>query len=144
MASEKDRRDPSDNEAGTSEGESVEGSDAGAAEAEPEVAAARHNYNLRPKRKVPDNTGEPAHAKKNEIAPGVGLVADHNHVGGPDIGDPLVIVKDRVEANHNEFESQGTPVPRGRVVDRSGGVAWNIPVPRAKGRTRLSDEETDR
>jgi hypothetical protein len=59
MESEEDKRGSSDNDEGTSESESEEGSDAVAAEVEPEVAAARHNDNLRPKHKVPDPNREP-------------------------------------------------------------------------------------
>jgi hypothetical protein len=32
----------------------------------------------------------------------------------------------------------------GKVVDRSGGVAWDIPVLRAEGRTRRANENTER
>ena len=70
MENEGDDREFPDNDEGTSESESEEGSDAVAAEVEPEVAAARHNYNLRPKRKVPDPTREPELTAKDSIAPG--------------------------------------------------------------------------
>ena len=84
MESEEDKRGSSDNEEGISGSESVEGSDADAAEVEPEVAAARHNYNPRSKRGVLVDVEEPMHVKKNKIAPGVGVVADRYHVGGRD------------------------------------------------------------
>ena len=84
MESEEDKRGSSDNEEGISGSESVEGSDADAAEAELEVAAVRHNCNPRSKRGVPVDIEEPMHVKKNKIAPGVGVVADRYHVGGRD------------------------------------------------------------
>ena len=84
MESEEDKRGSSDNEEGISGSESVEGSDADAVEVEPEVAAARHNYNPRSKRGVSVEIEEPMHVKKNKIAPGVGVVADRYHVGGRD------------------------------------------------------------
>ena len=83
MESEEDKRGSSDNE-GVSGSESVEGSDAVAAEVEPEVAAARHNYNPRSKRGVSVDIEEPMHVKKNKTAPGVGVVAGRYHVGGRD------------------------------------------------------------
>ena len=144
MESEEDKRGSSDNEECISGSESVEGSDAVAAEVEPEVAAARHNYNLRSKRKVPDPTMEPAPTEKDGIAPGGGVEADHNRVGGREPDDPgkkrgencdssdPVVDKDGVDASPFELESRRTNVPRGRIVDKSGGVAWEIPVPRTK------------
>ena len=156
MESEEDKRGSSDNDEGTSEPESKEGSDAVAAEVEPEVAAARHNYNLRSKHKVPDPTMEPALTVKDSIAPGAGVEADHNRVGGRDLNDPgkkrganrdssdPVVDKDKVDSNPVGRESPRTPDPRDRVVDRSGGVAWDIPVTRAKGRTRRPNEKADK
>ena len=156
MESEEDKRGSSDNEEGISGSESVEGSDAVAAEVEPEVAAARHNYNLRSKYKVPDPTREPELTVKDSTAPGAGVEAGHNRVGGRDLDDPgkkrganrdssdPVVDKDGVDASPFEPESRRTNVPRGRVVDKSGGVAWEIPVPRTKSRTERPGEETDR
>ena len=117
MESEEDKRGSSDDEEGTSGSESVEGPDAVAAEVEPEVAAARHNYNLRPKHKVPDHTREPEPTEKDGIAPGAGVEADHNRVGGREPDDPgkkrganrdsldPVVDKDGVDASPFGLES---------------------------------------
>ena len=76
MASEEEREDLSDQEESVSETESSEGSDAGRADAEPVVVAAQHNYNLRPKRGLPDSVAGAAQTNKNEVAPGVGVEAN--------------------------------------------------------------------
>ena len=145
-----------DSEESSSEAGTVESSDDGADEATPAAAGAQHNYNLRSKRVVPGTTEEPALAKQNDIAPGVGVVADHNSVGGRDASKPTdkrgansVSVKlagKRVEADSNPAETEVRTLrdPHPQVVDRSGGVAWSIPVPRARGRPRRPDEEVER
>ena len=51
---------------------------------EPEAANTKHNYNMRAKRTAPDPTVELVRAKSDANAPGVGVVADHYHVGGRD------------------------------------------------------------
>jgi len=156
MESEEDKRESSDSEEGSSGSESVEGPDAVAAEVEPEVAAARHNYNLRSKRKVPDPTRELELTVKDSIASGAGVEADKNHVGGRDAGEAgkkrganhdsslPATRKDKVDSDPVGRESSRTTDPRDRVVDRSGGVAWDIPVTRAKGRTRRPNEKADK
>ena len=84
MESDGGHEDLSDTEADTSEAESVAGTDPGEAEVEPEVTVRRHNYNLRPKRRAPVLDGDDVQAKEIEIAPGAGVVADKNQVGGRD------------------------------------------------------------
>ena len=139
----------SSSEAGTSAG-----SDGGADEVAP-AAAAQHNYNLRTKRVVPGTGEEPALAKKDGIAPGVGVVADQNTVGGRDASKPTAKrtndgdaagrtrENSRVDSSPVETEARTIRDPPPQVVDRSGGVAWNIPVLRAKGRPRRPDERTE-
>ena len=148
--------DFSDTEADTSGAEGVAGTDPGEAEVEPEVTVRRHNYNLRPKRRAADPDGDDVQAKGIEIAPGAGVVADNNHAGGRDAGEAgkkrganhdsslPATRKDKVDSNPVGRESPRTPDPRDRVVDRSGGVAWDIPVTRAKGRARRSNEKADK
>ena len=60
------------------------GSDDEAGEAAPAAAAKQHNYDSRSKRVVSDAVGKPTPVKKDKIAPGGGVVADHYHVGGRD------------------------------------------------------------
>ena len=76
--------DLSGTEADTSEAESVARTDPGEAEVEPEVTARRHNYNLRPKRRAAVPDGDDVQAKEIANAPGAGVVADKNQVGGRD------------------------------------------------------------
>ena len=83
-------------------------------------------------------------------------MADKNHVGGRDAGEAgkrwgtdhdssaPATRKDKVDSDPVGRESPRTPGPRDRVVDRSGGVAWDIPVTRAKGRTRRPNEKADK
>ena len=61
-----------------------EGSETEASEVEPEPAAVSHGYNLRPKRAAARAAAASGRYKKDVIAPGEGVVADHNHVGGRD------------------------------------------------------------
>ena len=86
MESDGGHEDLPDTGADTSEAESVAGTDPCKAEVEPEVTVRQHNYNLRPKRRAPALDGDDAQAKGIEIAPGAGVVADKNHVGGRDAG----------------------------------------------------------
>src|SRR5271165_6708737 len=156
MESDRGHEDLPDTGADTSEAESVAGTDLGKAEVEPEVTVRQHNYNLRPKRKGPVSDRDDVQAKEREIAPGAGVVADKNHVGGRDAGEAgkkrganhdsslPATRKDKVDSNPVGRESPRTPDPRDRVVDRSGGVAWDIPVTRAKGRTRRPNEKADK
>ena len=83
-------------------------------------------------------------------------MADKNHVGGRDAGEAgkrwgtdhdssaPATRKDKVDSDPVGRESPRTPGPRDRVVDRSGGVAWDIPVTRVKGRTRRPNEKADK
>ena len=144
-----------DTGADTSEAESVAETDPGEAEVEPEVTVRRHNYNLRPKRRAPVLDGDDVQAKAIEIAPGVGVVADQNTVGGRDTSKPTAKrtndgdaagrtrENSRVDSSPVETEARTIRDSPPQVVDRSGGVAWNIPVLRAKGRPRRPDERTE-
>jgi len=67
----------------SSDGDS-EDSESELGEAGPEVVAAGHGYNLRPKRAAARAEAASGRYKKDVIAPGEGVVADHNHVGGRD------------------------------------------------------------
>ena len=67
----------------TSDGES-EGSESENSEVEPERTAADHGYNLRPKRAAARAAAASGRYKKDVIAPGAGVVADHRCVGGRD------------------------------------------------------------
>ena len=141
----------SDHEEGRSEVESGEGSEAGAADAEPVFAAVQHNYNTRSKGVIPNPSVESVKDKNSDVAPGVGVVAEHNRVDGRDTGYAAkrrgsksdssrpARAKDRIVPKPVEHESQETNRRRDAVVDRSGGVAWNIPVSKAKGWTGRSD-----
>ena len=62
----------------------TEGSESESSEVEPEPAAVGHGYNLRPKRAAAGAAAASGRYKKDVIAPGEGVVADHNHVGGRD------------------------------------------------------------
>ena len=84
MESDGGHEDLPDSGADTSEAESVAGTDPGEAEVEPEVTVRRPNYNLRPKLRAPVLDGAAERAKEVEIAPGAGVVADKNQVGGRD------------------------------------------------------------
>ena len=155
MASEEEREDLSDQEESVSETESSEGSDAGMADAEPVVVAAQHNYNLRPKRRLPDSVAGAAQTNKNEVAPGVGVEANKVPVGGRDHGDPAkrkdgdlrspasAVEKNRTDLDAVDADSRLMPDQRDRVIDRAGGVSWNISVPRTPGRTGRLGEEAD-
>ena len=84
MEDETDPRDPDLlEELVTSDGDS-EGSESEFGEAEPEVAAAGHGYNLRSKQTGAGAATAPVRSKKDAIAPGAGVVADRYHVGGRD------------------------------------------------------------
>ena len=84
MENETDLRDPDLlEELVTSDGES-EGSESEDSEVEPERTAANHGYNLRPKRTEAGAARAPARNKKNAIAPGEGVEADTDRVGGRD------------------------------------------------------------
>ena len=155
MASEEEREDLSDQEESVSETESSEGSDAGMADAEPVVVAAQHNYNLRSKRVVPDSVAGTAQTNRNEVAPGVGVEANKVPVGGRDHDDPAkrkdgdlrspapAVEKNRTKLDAVDADSRVTSDPRDRVIDRAGGVSWNIPVPRTQGRTERLGKEAD-
>ena len=84
MESEDRLEDLSDPEESSSEAGTWAGLDDEAEEAAPAAAATQHNYDLRSKRVVSDAVWKPTPVKKNKIAPGVGVVADHYHVGGRD------------------------------------------------------------
>ena len=139
MASEEEREDLSDQEESVSETESSEGSDAGMADAEPVVVAAQHNYNLRPKRGLPDSVTGAAQTNKSEVAPGVGVEANKVPVGGRDHGDPAkrkdgnlrspapAVEKNRINLGAVVADSRLMSDQRDRVVDRAGGVSWHIP-----------------
>ena len=82
MADETDPRGPDLlEELVTSDGDSG-GSESEFGEAERQVAAAGHGYNWRSKQTRAGAATAPVRSKKDTIAPGVGVVADHNHVGG--------------------------------------------------------------
>ena len=87
MESDGGHEDLPDTGAGTSEAESVAGTDRSESEVEPEVTVRQRNYNLRPKRRASVPDGDEVQAKESEIAPGAGVVADKNHVGGRDAGE---------------------------------------------------------
>ena len=142
-----DETEESSSEAGT-----FEGSDDGADEA---ATAAQHNYNLRTKRVAPGTTEEPALTKKSDIAPGVGVEAHKHIVGGRDANKPTAkrgVEREaagaarevvRADSAPTEAGARSTRDPPPQVVDRSGGVAWSIPVLRARGRPRPPDEGTE-
>ena len=142
----------SDPEASSSEAGTWAGSDDEAEEAAPAATATQHHYNLRSKRVAPGTTEEPALAKMTDIAPGVGVETDQNTVGGRDVNKPTekrgtdrdsadsARGRPRVGSNPVETEVRTIRDPPPQVVDRSGGVAWNIPVLRARGRPRRPDE----
>ena len=156
MEDETDLRDPDLlEELVSSDGEN-EGSESEDSEVEPERAAADHGYNLRPKRTEAGATTAPVRNVKNAIAPGEGVEADTDRVGGRDAGDAakrrvvnrdspdLVVRKDGPMPKSTYARPPETREPSGKVVDRSGGVAWDIPVLRAEGRTRRASENTER
>ena len=119
-------------------------------------AAAQHNYNLRTKRTALDTVEESGQTKSSSIAPGVGAEADRNQVGGRDAGDATdkrvpngdspdpVVRKDGVRPKSTYARSPTPRESRGKGVDRSGGVAWDIPVLRAEGRSRRAIEDAQR
>ena len=119
--------DFSDTEADTSGAEGVAGTDPGEAEVEPEVTVRRHNYNLRPKRRVPVPDGDDVQAKEIEIAPGAGVVADKNQVGGRDeraSGRPYgaSIGSESSDTGRSETESGGSSrLPSDQALSDSHG-----------------------
>ena len=141
-----------ESEESSSEAGSWAGSEEEAAVVTP--AAAQHNYNLRTKRVAPGTTEEPALAKKSDIAPGVGVEADQHIVGGRDASEPTEkrgIEREAADTARERVRVGSAPVETGarvirdpppQVVDRSGGVAWSIPVLRARGRPRPPDRPT--
>ena len=84
MENETDLLDPDQLEEPVSSAEDSEGSGSEASEVEPEPAAVGHGYNLRPKRAAARAAAASGRYKKDVIAPGAGVVADRNHVGGRD------------------------------------------------------------
>ena len=84
MEDETDLRDPDLLEELVSSDGDSEGSESEDSEVEPERTAADHGYNLRPKRMVAGTVAAPERNKKDAIAPGEGVVADHRRVGGRD------------------------------------------------------------
>ena len=77
MEDETDLRDPDLLEELVSSDGDSEGSESEDSEVEPERTAADHGYNLRPKRTEAGAAAAPARNKKNAIAPGEGVEADH-------------------------------------------------------------------
>ena len=69
----------------SSDGDS-EGSESEASEVEPEPAAVGHGYNLRPKRAAARAEAASGRYKKDVIAPGEGVVANHNMSAGATSG----------------------------------------------------------
>ena len=139
-----------------SEAEREAESDVKAADVEPEAAINKHGYNLRTKRTAPDTVEESVRAKSDGNAPGAGAVADNNQVGGRDAGNAAekrvgngdspnpVVRKDGITPKSTYARRPETREPRGKIVDRSGGVAWDIPVLRAEGRTRRASSNAGR
>ena len=84
MEDETDLRDPDLLEELVSSDGDSEGSESEDSEVEPERTAADHGYNLRPKRMVAGTGVAPERNKRDAIAPGEGVVADHHRVGGRD------------------------------------------------------------
>src|SRR5271165_1648370 len=84
MEDETDLLDPDQlKEPVSSDGDS-EGSESEASEVEPEPVAVGHGYNLQPERAAAGAAAASGRYKKDVVAPGEGVVADHNHVGGRD------------------------------------------------------------
>ena len=139
----------------SSDGDS-EGSGSEASEAEPEPAAVGHGYNLRPKRIGTGASAAPAPNKTNAIAPGVGVEADNDQVGGRDAGDATkrrvvdgdpsnrAVRKAGLTPKSTDARPPETREARDKVVDRSGGVAWDIPILRAEGHARRANDDTER
>ena len=98
-------------------------------------AAAQHNYNLRAKRTALDTVEESGQTKTSDSALGVGAEADRNQVGGRDAGDATdkrvpngaspdpVVRKDGLRPKSTYAGPSAQRESRGKVVDRSGGVA---------------------
>ena len=119
-------------------------------------AATQHNYNLRTKRTALDTVEESEQTKSKGVAPGVGAEADRNQVGGRDAGDATdkrnsngdspdpVVRKDGVMPKSTYARPPASRESRGKVVDRSGGVAWDIPILRAEVRARRANENAER
>ena len=84
MDDETDLLDPEELEEPVSSDGDSDGSESEFGEAEREVAAAGHGYNWRSKQTRAGAATAPVRSKKDAIAPGAGVVADHNHVGGRD------------------------------------------------------------
>ena len=141
-------------EESSSEADSQSDSEGEAAGVTP--AATQHNYNLRTKRTALDTVEESEKTKNKGIAPGVGAEADRNQVGGRDAGDATdkrvpnggspdpVVRKDGVMPKSTYARPPASRESRGKVVDRSGGVAWDIPVLRAEGRARRASGDAPR
>ena len=139
----------------SSDGDS-EGSGSEASEAEPKPAAVGHGYNLRPKRTGTGASAAPAPNKTNAIAPGMGVEADNDRVGGRDAGDAtkrrvvdgdppnMAVRKAGLTPKSTDARPPGTREARDKVVDRSGGVAWDIPILRAEGRSKRTNDDTER
>ena len=89
-------------------------------EAEPEVVAAGHGYDLRSKQTGTGATTAPVRSKKDAIAPGAGAVADRYHVGGRD--ERVLCGAPRVNTESEDSVSEVyDELPRPRGV-RPGGT----------------------
>ena len=135
MEGELDQRDLGLTEDPTSSDGDGEGSESEASAGEPVQAAVNHGYNLRPQRTGAGATAALDRSKWNAIAPGVGAEADKDRVGGRDADDAAkrrtatgdspspVVRKDGVTPTYAYTRLPESREPRGRLVDRSGGVA---------------------
>ena len=97
-----------------SEGDS-EGFELEDSEVEPERTAADHGYNLRLKRMMAGTVAAPVRNKRDAIAPGEGVVADHHRVGGRDER-----ISRRSSGVNTESENTGEGWKRA-VRERAGG-----------------------
>ena len=88
-------------------------------EAEPEVVAAGHGYDLRSKQTGTGATIAPVRSKKDAIAPGAGVVADRYHVGGRDERDLRGASGANTESEDSISEAYGE-LPRPRSVRPEG------------------------
>ena len=114
MEDETDLRDPDQLEEPVSSDGDTEGSESESSEVEPESAAVCHGYNLRPKRAAARAAAASGRYKKDVIAPGEGVVADHNHVGGRDER----VLREPYGAN---AESESSDAGRSETGAGSGG-----------------------
>ena len=156
MESELDPRDPDLTEDPAASDEDGKGSESEANAGEPVQAAVNHGYNLRPQRTEAGATAALDRSKRNAFAPGVGAEADNNHVGGRDADDAAkrraaasdspspVVRKDGVAPTFTYTRLPESRESHGGIVDRSGGVAWDIPVLRAEGRAVRANENAER